>query len=158
MLTRSQHFFNFFQDLAVIRSDSNLVFQFSIECDVGCIRTAAFIAFLQTYFTSLGQTSVYHTSGLLAYCEGRYDDAELLLNKAVHEMEKWYGPTYLPIAVILQDLARYHRPSESEANYIVRNEEFYRRVLKIREAKLGKFHLDVSETLVDLGKVLGTTF
>ena len=96
--------------------------------------------------------------GLLAYCEQRYNDAEMLLNRAVDETEKWCGPSHPAIAVVLQDLARYHRHSDCESSDVERSENIYRRALKIREQNLGRTHLDVSETLVDLGEGRGMAY
>lgn len=90
--------------------------------------------------------------GLLAVFEKRLDDAELLLNRAVDEMEKWYGPSHPAVANILQDLARYRSYSDYGERDFTKIEKLYRRVLSIREKKLGKSHLDVAETLVELGK------
>jgi hypothetical protein len=88
---------------------------------------------------------------LLAVCEKRLDDAELLLNRAVDEMERWYGPSHPAVATVLQDLARYQSYCDQEEHDITRTEKLYRRVLNIRERKLGKSHLDVAETLLELG-------
>ena len=89
--------------------------------------------------------------GLLAVCEKRLDDAELLLNRGVDEMEKWYGPSHPAVARVLQDLARHHSYYDEEERDFIKVEKLYRRVLNIRQTKLGKSHLDVAETLLELG-------
>lgn len=88
---------------------------------------------------------------LLAVCDERLDEAELLLNKAIYMVEKWYGPSHPAVATILQDMARYQFYRGSEKRDVSQIEKLYRRVLNIREKKLGKSHLDVAETLLELG-------
>ena len=94
---------------------------------------------------------MYHTLGLLAVCEKRLDEAEMLLNRAVDEMERWYGPSHPALASVLLDLARYQSYCDQEERDFTKTEKIYRRVLHIREAKMGKSHLDVAETLLELG-------
>ena len=100
-----------------------------------------------------GKGQLYHTMGLLAVCETRLDEAELVSNRAVDEMERWYGPSHPAVATVLQDLARYHSYCDEDDRDFTKAEKLYRRVLNIRETKLGKSHLDVAETLLELGKI-----
>ena len=79
------------------------------------------------------------------------DEAELLLNRAVDEMEKWYGLSHSAVATVLQDLARHQSYYDKEERGLVKVEKLNRRALNIRETKLGKSHLDVAETLLELG-------
>ena len=98
-----------------------------------------------------GKGLLSHTMGLLAVCEKRLDDAELLLNRAVDEMERWYGPSHPAVATVVQDLARYLSCCDEDERDLTKIEKLYRRVLNVRETKLGKSHLDVAETLLELG-------
>ena len=88
---------------------------------------------------------------LQAICEKRLDDAELLLNQAIDEMERWYGPSHTAVATVIQDLARFHCYCDEEERDLTKIEKLFRRVLHIRETKLGKSHLSVAETLLELG-------
>ena len=89
---------------------------------------------------------------LQAICEKRLDDAELLLNQAIDEMERWYGPSHTAVATVIQDLATFHCYCDEEECDLTKIEKLFRRVLHIRETKLGKSHLGVAETLLELGR------
>ena len=73
------------------------------------------------------------------------------MNRAVDEMERWYGPSHPAVASVLLDLARYQSYCDQEERDFAKTEKIYRRVLHIFETKLGKSHLKVAEPLLELG-------
>ena len=75
----------------------------------------------------LGKTQLHHTMALLAVVENRQDEGELLLNKTVDELERWYGPSHPAVATVLQDLARYQSKTDSEERDFTKIEKLYRR-------------------------------
>ena len=109
-----------------------------------CLALAA-VAYV---FIQDGRWETYSTSGIDAYQQGDYAEAEKQFGAALKEAEK-FGPQDPRLATSLNNLAELYRAQGRYAEA----EPLHKRALAIREKALGPEHPDVAQSLNNLAEL-----
>ena len=97
----------------------------------------------------IGRSQSLSNLALLYHAQGRYAEAEPLLQRSLAIREKALGPEHPHVGTNLNNLAEFYRVQGRYAEA----EPLHRRALAIREKALGPEHPDVAESLNNLASL-----